>query len=850
MSKKNRRYAAKNPSRREFIRYAGLLIGGATAESLGLISSCSYLREGTSLTTTTPEIPQTTTTTTTTKEIQAMTAILPTTEVAMDVLMRIADAHALERWGENIGRGEPVAIYDADGLFAYIFPYIRGARQCPSHDYLFNQIRDLRKCFNIDIDENAEIDAYYSALRELGNNYGAICMSTGYARPPILWISDFLEPYFILYESARYEAERQLAGSKLSKFYYYSPEEQYVEFSAGAKTVLIDAAITRKSVSREIITQKTIAPIPEAIVSENRKSWDRMTAVASVMLTSEKWAYLPNWQLMPMVDHTTKNWCVPSSWAMVLGYYDNYVGSMAIGTIKGYGRFIDYWYQMTPGGYNLPNLIDDLLSPSGVWNINKYSGVESKFPSTTYSIDFIWSVITQEIDAGRPCFFNIVGHTTAVLGYHIDATGERFAITYTPDNPSTPTYKVEFPMSVCIGVSKLVISGGTDDEALAFTYPDGGQTLYTNSPQPIYWQVWGSAISKTRLSLSEDGGNNWQTVADVATSVGINGYAFIPGAKGSKVRFRADGLSATGELIAADGSFKNNEVKLSASGSAWKQIWGPTSEVYASSASGGASTVIYAVPVAGDGIYQYNGTPMNWTKIGGPGKMFALSEPDGALYGLSPDGKGIYRYNGTPMDWTQIGGAATAIYVWQSFVYYTDEQTGDIYEIVPTLPQATKIIRKIGGPGAMFAIDSQGRLYGVSPDYKGIYRYDGTPNTWTRILDLSSSDVEFPRKVIGIYAKGGALYSAYGISDGIYCYGLMPNSWFKVGGPGKMFALDGNGRLYGLSPDGSGVYRYDGSWKELQKWTRVGDAAGKIFAGGNWRLFATNPQTGDLMSYE
>ena len=70
------------------------------------------------------------------------------------------------------------------------------------------------------------------------------------------------------------------------------------------------------------------------------------------------------------------------------------------------------------------------------------------------------------------------------------------------------------------------------------------------------------------------------------------------------------------------------------------------------------------------------------------------------------------------------------------------------------------------------------------------------------------------------------------------------------GGVGKMFAVDDAGRLYGLSPDGSGVFRYDGSWNAPIKWANVGGAAGKIFAGGNGRLFATSPQTNDLMSYE
>jgi hypothetical protein len=49
---------------------------------------------------------------------------------------------------------------------------------------------------------------------------------------------------------------------------------------------------------------------------------------------------------------------------MVLGFYDSYVKGK--GTLLGYGRFIDHWYELTPGGVNLPNLIDDVLPPKDV----------------------------------------------------------------------------------------------------------------------------------------------------------------------------------------------------------------------------------------------------------------------------------------------------------------------------------------------------------------------------------------------------------------------------------------------------------------------------------------------------
>jgi hypothetical protein len=289
-------------------------------------------------------------------------------------------------------------------------------------------------------------------------------------------------------------------------------------------------------------------------------------------------------------------------------------------------------------------------------------------------------------------------------------------------------------------------------------------------------------------------------------------------------------------LIAADGSFENFTVKSLATGKAWKKIWGPTDFALISSVSWATSAaLIFAVPTSKDGIYQYDKVTSMWTKIGGPGKMFALDD-SAHLYGLSPDGSGVYSYSGSPNKWTQIGGPANAIYAGGNSVFATNPQTGDIYQNSGKPMSWTKI----GGPGKAFAVDSSGRLYGISPNGSGVYCYDGLPMKWTKIAGAADA----------IYAGGCGLYATSGSMSDVVCYSLVPSVWNAVGGPGKMFAVDDIGRIFGLSPDGSGVYRYEGSWKNLRKWSRIGDAAGKIFAGGNGRIFATNPQTHDLMSFE
>ncbi|MDX3538131.1 hypothetical protein PV721_28035, partial [Streptomyces sp. MB09-01] len=61
---------------------------------------------------------------------------------------------------------------------------------------------------------------------------------------------------------------------------------------------------------------------------------------------------------------------------------------------------------------------------------------------------------------------------------------------------------------------------------------------------------------------------------------------------------------------------------------------------------------------------------------------------------------------------------------------------------------------------------------------------------------------------------------------------------------GASFAV-GTDTVYALTPNKDAVYQYTGMGTS---WTRIGDAAGQIYAGG-WGLVATNPSSGDLYRY-
>lgn len=164
-------------------------------------------------------------------------------------------------------------------------------------------------------------------------------------------------------------------------------------------------------------------------------------------------------------------------------------------------------------------------------------------------------------------------------------------------------------------------------------------------------------------------------------------------------------------------------------------------------------------------------------------------------------------------------------------IYATEKSTGDIYEYQDWKSPAVWV--KIGYPGKTF-VTAFG-LYGLSPDSSGVWKYNGTPMSWTQIGGPAGE----------IYGGETGLFATNPQTGDIYQYNNQPFSWTKIGGPGKEFAVGYYDRLYGLSPDGHSVWQYDGT---PMSWTQIGGPTGHIYAGNN-ELFATNPQTGDIYHY-
>ncbi|MFD4399120.1 hypothetical protein [Kitasatospora sp. NPDC058478] len=183
----------------------------------------------------------------------------------------------------------------------------------------------------------------------------------------------------------------------------------------------------------------------------------------------------------------------------------------------------------------------------------------------------------------------------------------------------------------------------------------------------------------------------------------------------------------------------------------------------------------------------------------------------GHVFGLSPDRSVVYQWQGGT-NWTQIGGPAGSIVAGGNTLIATDPTSGDVFRY----GGAPNSWSRIGGPGAQFAVDDAGGVYGLTPDRGGVFQWQGGAN-WAQVGGPAGS----------IVAGGGRTLLATDPTSGdVFRYGGAPNSWSRIGGPGAEFSIDGAGTVYGLSPDRGGVFK----WLGGANWAQVGGPAAWLAA--------------------
>ena len=466
--------------------------------------------------------------------------------VDLATLAAIADAHAFEVWGDEIARGEPFPVADANGdVRAYVFPYALGTRTFPANAFLAGR--------------QAEMIA----------RFGAVYVAAQRTAHPVLRVVHALHPLFVRGEEAQIIGRSQLATADacLTRIYWLGLHQEYFEISAADRRLLLDVRTLRQvepetalqaSAAGEVELAESASPTPAAI-----QPTDTAAAPAPAL------KLVPLADCVPAVNWTW--WCAATAWTMATCYYDNFIKGM--GGIVGYGRLVGHWFDHPKSKHNVPDFIDQIVDPqTGTWRTG-FSGYPD-FIQKTYGYafatrdvkanatnDWAWADITAEINAGRPFVWGTPNHTSCAFGYRIAIDGSKRVVIHTTWGDTPQSQREEWLYTQGTGLTAITPGGGTPGQNLVLWAPDDGETLLTDVATSVRWHIWGDQIKTAKVLVSADGGNTWQTIATAVPCVpGWNSYDWKPETVTDRARVRVRGYNAAGAYIAGDGSQINAKV--------------------------------------------------------------------------------------------------------------------------------------------------------------------------------------------------------------------------------------------------------------------------------------------------
>ncbi|MFJ7911382.1 phospholipase A2 [Kitasatospora sp. NPDC096204] len=171
-------------------------------------------------------------------------------------------------------------------------------------------------------------------------------------------------------------------------------------------------------------------------------------------------------------------------------------------------------------------------------------------------------------------------------------------------------------------------------------------------------------------------------------------------------------------------------------GDTWTKVGGPADRLYTYTGKTPAmklnplfkdhptdSPLYITQPGSGD-IYRYDGHATAWTRLGGPGAEFAVT--DNNLYRLATDHSSVSEYTGPGDKWKPVRTTRTGHIYAANTLFATDDSTGDIFKY----NGHPNKWNRIGSPGSAFATSGD-HLYGITPDGSALNEYTGKNDVWT-----------------------------------------------------------------------------------------------------------------------
>jgi hypothetical protein len=504
----------------------------------------------------------------------------PTT-ISLEYGLEVAAMEALDRWGDEAVAGEPLPTYDGNGnVSSWLIPFALSGNPLPPADGLADYIDELALTYD------RTDPQFYRTIENAFGPIGTIQTGASLEDYPVLAVHNSLHAGYLYGAYAREEMLNQTGELPLTTRYVFEgPHEQYFDLFADNSF--------RRLHAYTMTEEHELEPLPsDDVVSgfgRQQQDWDSSADPANRGVTVN---IIPFPDRMPVVDWTC--WCVPTTFSMLVGYWDNLGPS---GTHTGYGRAVDYWRTRAcptnTSATNIPNFMDEIVSytnPAACtagcnWNGNSMEDVLNTLNGYGFTYDqvdgnsgneYAWSDLIAEIDAGRPALWGVGpqrAHAMAAYGYRI-VDGTRYVVVLNTWGATRQQQQAEYNYeqwddgkgdpTAQIGFSKVgrLTPGGPEDSHAYLAYPRGGETLF--GPTNIRWVTSGvDEILRTDIYLSTNSGNSWNLItSDQPTFLGVNTFSWNASIATDQARIRIEGRTGSGELIAADSSIEDFTVDV------------------------------------------------------------------------------------------------------------------------------------------------------------------------------------------------------------------------------------------------------------------------------------------------
>ncbi|NCA84912.1 MAG: T9SS type A sorting domain-containing protein [Clostridia bacterium] len=481
--------------------------------------------------------------------------------VPFQTIKEIADRNAQALWGDFYP-AEPIPYYGFDDeIIAWRFNYSIG-KPFPAKEDLLDQIKRF---------EN-ENDAYNQWG---GDNYGRILIGARENMPVLLEYSRCLSAEYALGNKIKKLAKDAHPGKSAfqGKIYYLNHFDTWHE-------------VISENTIKYVCTSPT-GGILDALHFDEMKAQTEIfceTGDFSSLWNSYKNGfvaptdgdkYIPYHECMPYYDWSYG--CSPTAAAMIFAWYDY----RSLWVASKYPSFVGWHYQRFDNrenetDYNVCNLqldlalamsTDTMTGSTQSYNIdNGMSWVANHQRKYNFDIvnryTFLWTRLTDDIDAGKPLLVSIPGHSTAGVGYNGSSD---MAIThYTYDPPRHLVWVSRWDIDMITRVS----SGGQKGSAIQLTRPVGDPRYNRNGNGEVYsagnyaeitWLSDNVPGAWVDLLYSTDGGHSFETIVSGTENDGVYNWLIPSDINSSSCRVIA--YLRTPEMepyfAGADGSWGN-----------------------------------------------------------------------------------------------------------------------------------------------------------------------------------------------------------------------------------------------------------------------------------------------------